>query len=149
MPAAHKVAAHGDHRQIMGEALEHGIAPRPTEAIDEDVGLTDCGNEPLSIEPRQHHAMVLRPQPDRVEGPVEALAKQGIGAVAPAIANKGALAARHFAGDAGKNHIVLGQILVERLAAPIDRRIRAQPKLGAAHRDRLHIERFVIDREVG
>ena len=134
MTAAHQRARHGHDRQIMRQALQQRVAAGPAEAVEEDIGLADRGDEAGLVEAGQHHDMLLRVQPLRGKDFGEALKQQVGDLVAAAIADEGKLAVRHLARDARKDLVVLRQVFVHRLPAPIDHRIVAQAELGAAHR---------------
>src|SRR5260370_35493360 len=82
------------------------------------------------------------------EGTMEPLAKQFRDFEPCTIFNENKLTISILARDAGKYLIVLRQIFVQGLAAPIRHSARAQTKLLAVDRNRLDLDRLVVNSKV-
>src|SRR5580704_17447127 len=102
----------------MDETLEHRVATRPADAVENGVAGADGGNEFLRLEPRQENAMLGGIQAERREGALEPLAKLRRDLDAAGKLDEGELAIAGLARDARKNLIVLRQIFGQRLGAP-------------------------------
>ena len=68
MTAAHQWPGQGDDGQIVDETLEHRVAARPNDAVENGIAGADGGDEFLRREPRQEYAMVGGVQAERRKG---------------------------------------------------------------------------------
>ena len=74
--------------------------------------------------------MIRGLQADRMKGTFETSLEQLGDVPAPAKFDEGKLAVRYLGGDARENLVELRQVFRQRLRAPIDHGIAAQPELG-------------------
>jgi hypothetical protein len=121
MTATHKGALQGDDRQIVSQTFKRGVASRPTNTVEENVGQPHGRDELMKGRIRQEHTVLGASQPDRRKRAIQPFLEQFVRRSPVRKLDEDELAVAHLAGDASKHVIILRQVLVERLTTPIDR----------------------------
>src|SRR5580658_9411849 len=130
VPAAHQLARHGDHRQVVRQRFQRGVATGPAEAVEKDIGRASHCAEPRHVERRHEPAISVGFEACRSESGTQTLAKYCGHGVAPSVFDEDEAGIRHRGGDPRKDPVPARQIFEQGLAAPIENRVFRHAELG-------------------
>lgn len=99
----------------MREALQRGVAARPTDAVERGIAQADGDDEAIAVKPRQDHATIRAVQAVRRKRALQPAGEQLGDARAAGILDEDELAIADLLRDARKHIVELRKILIERL----------------------------------
>src|SRR5216684_3246809 len=148
MAPAHHLSGERYNRKVVNQAFQDRVATRPSDAVEDDVALTDSRDEAVRRKSRQEDAMIFGVETDGFERAPEPASKHLGDAAAASELDKSELTVRNLGGNACKNFVKLRQIFWQGLTAPIDDGTCAQTKLRPVDRNRRNVGRLIIDRKI-